>query len=156
MIDYRGSRLIALQRCAPTTAAVTAALEEAFVQVGKPARVLSDNGPCFTSNAFVEFLARHGVEHTRIRPGHPWTNGRIERIFRTFKETVFAHIWLFGSLAQIDRFCADFIQFYNRDRPHSSYGGRTPDEVFFERPSPARPLGRVDYFDGELHWYRLG
>jgi len=42
--------------------------------------------------------APFSIDHTRIRPAHPWTNGRIERLFRTFKEAVFAHIWLFGSL----------------------------------------------------------
>ena len=36
------------------------------------------------------------------------------------------------------------------------WGGRTPDEVYFGREAPERPLGRVDYFDGGLHWYRLG
>ncbi len=94
--------------------------------------------------------------HSRIRPGHAWTNGRIERLFRTFKETVFRYTWVFTSPRQLDRWCADFTTFYNRDRPHSSYGGLTPDEVAAgaEKPSPARR--RVSYFDGRMKWYAFG
>jgi transposase InsO family protein len=158
VVDYHGSRLVTLERCLPTTAALTAALSRAFNEHGLPERLLSDNGAQFTSLGFEVFLAARGIDHTRTLPAHPWTNGRIERLFRTFKETVFHHagLWLFGSLAQIDRFCADFVQFYNRDRPHSAYGGRTPDEVYFGRCRQRRSLGRVTYFDGALNWYRFG
>ncbi|MHB8420134.1 MAG: integrase core domain-containing protein [Myxococcales bacterium] len=156
IVDYHGSRLVTLERCLPTTAAVTAALQRTFAEHGMPHRILSDNGPQFTSLDFELFLAAHGIDHTRTRPAHPWTNGRIERLFRTFKEIVFAHIWLFKSLPQIDRNCADFERFYNRDRPHSAYGGRTPDEVYFAKSLQRRSLGRVAYFDGALSWYRFG
>ena len=156
VVDYHGSRLVTLQRCLPTTAAVTSVLERLFAEHGVPHRLLSDNGPQFTSLDFELFLATNSVDHTRIRPAHPWTNGRVERVFRTFKETVFDCIWLFASVGQIDRYCADFMQFYNRDRPHSSYEGRTPNEVFFGHKRKAPAKARVTYFDGQLNWYRLG
>ncbi len=97
------------------------------------------------------------VGHTTTWPAHPWTNGRIERIFGTYKRTVFGLIWLFSSLGQVDRFVADFLRWYNADRPHSSWGGRSPDEVSFGRPKriPPRPE-RVAYFDGRLVWWKFG
>ena len=156
VVDYKGSRLILLQRCRPTAAAVTSALQLAFDRFGKPDRILSDNGPAYRSLELALFLADHGVDHRFTLPAHPWTNGRIERLFRTFKDTVFRYIWLFASLRQIDRYCADFMAFYNRDRPHSAYDGRTPNEVFFGLKRTARPQTRVSYFDGQLHWYRFG
>ena len=76
--------------------------------------------------------------------------------FRTFKETVFHWVWVFKSIEQIDRFSADFVQFYNRDRPHSSWGGRTPDEVYFNRSKQYGATSRVRYFDGHLCWYKFG
>jgi hypothetical protein len=65
-------------------------------------------------------------------------------------------VWLFAGTGQIDRYCSDFLRWYNRDRPHGSYEGRTPDEVFFGRGKQVRPMQRVSYFDGHLHWYRFG
>jgi transposase InsO family protein len=155
--DYHGSRVMTLERlAAPTAANVRAALERAFERHGVPERVLTDNGTVFKAGVLEDLLRSRGVEHTFTRPAHPWTNGRIERLFRTFKQTVFAHIWLFASLGEIDRYCRDFVQFYNRDRPHSRFDDRTPDEVYFGRTPTKRPLGRVTYFDGHLHWYRFG
>ena len=156
VVDYHGSRLVALERCRPTAAAISATLARVFAKHGTPDRLLSDNGPAFRSLDFALFLAAHDVDHTFTRPNHPWTNGRIERVFRTFKETVFRYLWLFASVREIDRYCADFLRFYNRDRPHSSYDGRTPDEVFFGLKRKGRSQGRVAYFDGQLAWYRFG
>ncbi|MGC9986824.1 MAG: integrase core domain-containing protein [Polyangia bacterium] len=157
VVDYHGSRLVALQRLAwPTTAAVTRVLDEAFRRHGVPVRILTDNGPILRSKAFETFLAEHTVRHSRIRPAHAWTNGRIERLFRTFKETVFRYAWVFTSLRQIDRWYADFMQLHNRDRPHSSYGGLTPDEVVAGRKQASPPLGRVTYFDGRVKWCAFG
>jgi transposase InsO family protein len=157
VVDFHGSRLVALERvAAPTTAEVIRVLAGAFAREGVPRRILSDRGPQFTSGAFAAFLEAHEVEHTRTRPWHPWTNGRIERIFRTFKETVFGLVWFIRGQRQLDRFCDDFREFYNRDRPHSAWGGRTPDEVRFGRPKRIGALGTVSYFDGLLAWHRFG
>lgn len=102
------------------------------------------------------FLTDRGVEHSFTRPRHPWTNGRIERLFRTFKGLVFQHFWMLSRPAQVDRLCADFLTHYNRDRPHAAFGSRTPDEVFFGRPPTERPLGPAVYFEGRFRWFRFG
>jgi transposase InsO family protein len=54
------------------------------------------------------------------------------------------------------RWCADFTIFYNRDRPHGSYGWLTPGEVAAGATSPAPPRGRVSYFGGRMKWYAFG
>jgi len=157
VVDYQGSRLVGLRRLVwPTSAAVICALDEIFRQHGKPVRILTDNGSILRSLEFEAFLAEHNVRHSLTRPAHPWTNGRIERLFRTFKETVFRYAWVFTSFRQVDRWCADFTTFYNRDRPHSSYGGLTPDEVAAGAKEPASARGRVTYFDGRMKWYAFG
>ena len=157
VVDYHGSRLMALERVRwPNTAEVIRVVERTFAEHGAPARLLSDNGAVFKAFDFELFLCKHGVDHTFTKPRHPWTNGRIERLFRTFKETIFTSRWLITSTRQVDRFCKDFVTFYNRDRFHSSFNNRTPDEVYFARPRRKRPIGRVTYFDGALNWYRFG
>jgi len=126
-----------------------------FTEVGAAARLLTDNGIVFRAFSFELMLSQHDVEHVRTRPRRPQTNGCIERLFRTFKETVFTWIWLFSSVDQIDRFCADFMTFYNHDRPHSRFDGRTPDEVFFGLPRQLRSRGSVRYFDGLFLWHKF-
>ena len=95
------------------------------------------------------FLELHGVEHTFIFPGHAWTNGRIERAFRTLKETVRRFARIFVSRRHLRRFCEGFLAYYNRCRCHSSYWGFTPDEIFTERPAAAL-LAELSLFDGQL------
>jgi transposase InsO family protein len=131
-------------------------LGEAFVREGLPERILSDNGSQFRAEALNAFLQAKGVKQVFIRPAHPWTNGRIERVFRTFKEVVFQRFWMRGSTRQLDRFCRDFLLWHNRDRPHGRFGSLTPNEVAAGVSLPRRALGRVLYFDGRLPWYRLG
>jgi putative transposase len=160
VVDYHGSRLVAFERITgwPNAAEVAAVLERAVREHGAPERVLTDRAPLFRAPAVQTLLEQHGIKHSLIRPCHAWTNGRIERVFKTVKETVFRHVglWLFKSTAEVDRFCADFLRFYNRDRPHESFAGRTPDEVYFARRKTLRVLERTSYFDGRLRWYRFG
>jgi transposase InsO family protein len=157
VVDYHGSRLVAFERLRwPTAAEVARVFGNAVRDHGPPERLLTDRGSVFRAACFEDLLAKHRVRHILIRPAHPWTGGRIERVFRTFKQTVFGLVWLVASPRQLDRFASDFITWHNRDRPHASYSGLTPDEVFLGRPKQARPLGRVQYFDGLLLSYRFG
>ena len=45
---------------------------------GYPRAVRTDNGPEFTSRAFIAWTQKHGVEHLLIEPGKPMQNGYIE------------------------------------------------------------------------------
>ena len=56
----------------------------AFTGIGHPTvlhrpRLLSDNGPCFVSKALKQYLDDEGIDHTRGKPYHPMTKGKIER-----------------------------------------------------------------------------
>ena len=157
VVDYFGSRLVAFEPLGwETSSTVARALEAAFQRHGAPARLLTDRGRVMCSRGVEALLSRHGVRHTVTHPQHPWTNGRIERVFRLFKETVFGLVWLVASPAQLASFCSDFMQWHNRDRPHGSWEGRTPDEVYFGRPRRQGALGTATYFGGRLRWYRFG
>ena len=48
-------------------------------------RVLSDNGAAYKSFVFRDACAAAGIRHTRIKPRHPWTNGRAERFIGTIQ-----------------------------------------------------------------------
>jgi len=156
-VDFHGDRVVFRERLrAPTTVEVQRVPARVFAQVGTSARLITDNGSVFRAFAFELMLSKHDVEHVFTRPRRPQTNGRIARLFRTFKMTVSIWIWPFSNLDQIDRFCADFITFYNRDRPHSRFEGKTPDEVFFHRPRQLYSRGPAQYFDVLFLWHRFG
>ncbi|KMQ82260.1 polyprotein of retroviral, partial [Lasius niger] len=53
---------------------------EAF---GLPERIISDRGPCFTSNELEKYCAENGIAHTLNSTAHPQGNGMVERANRT-------------------------------------------------------------------------
>ena len=53
----------------------------------------------------------------------------IERLWRSLKyECVFLNVFETGSQARAG--IGRWIGYYNTSRPHSSFGGRTPNEVY--------------------------
>jgi putative transposase len=49
------------------------------VKVRHRPRLLSDNGPCYISKDLAEYLEEKEMTHTRGKPYHPQTQGKIER-----------------------------------------------------------------------------
>ena len=58
------------------------------VHVEHRPRLLSDNGPCYVAKGLATYLKQHGLTHTRGRPYHPMTQGKIERYHRSMKNVV--------------------------------------------------------------------
>ena len=135
MDDY--SRYIISWRLCTGMAAsdVSATLKDALRAAGlsrkQRPRLLSDNGPCYRSGELKEWLADHGVDHTRGKPYHPMTQGKIERWHRTMKDRILLeHYYLPGALeARIGA----FITHYNTRRYHESLNNLTPEDVWLGR-----------------------
>lgn len=155
IVDYHGSYLIALEPLPwPSSKNLARMFERACESHGTPERVLTDRGPELRAAPFTAMLARLGVEHTLTRPHHPWTNGRVERLFRTFKETVRAHLWVVESRGHWHEVCRDFTSFYNDHRPHQSFAGNTPAETYLGRRASTLPTPTT-FFNGRLRWWRF-
>jgi transposase InsO family protein len=94
-------------------------------------RLLSDNGPCYIAGDLATWLSDQGIPHTRGSPGHPQTQGKIERWHQTLKNRILLeNDFLPGDLeAQIDA----FVDHYNQRRYHESLGNLTPADVYFGR-----------------------
>jgi putative transposase len=58
------------------------------VRVRHRPRLLSDNGPSYVSAQLGSWLAEHGMKHTRGKPYHPMTQGKIERYHRSMKNQI--------------------------------------------------------------------
>ena len=88
-------------------------------------RVLSDNGPAYRSFAFRDACQAAGIRHTRTRPFHPWTNGRVERFIGTIQREC-AYRDSFTSDEERALAIALFVPWYNTQRPHRALRGLSP------------------------------
>ena len=68
-----------------TSAKCILVLESLFSRFGFPLRIVSDNGPQFTSEEFKHFLRTYGIAHSLTAPYKPSTNGEAERFVQTLK-----------------------------------------------------------------------
>lgn len=107
---------------------VTRILDRAAIFRGYPDAVRTDNGPEFTSRAFMAWALRHGIRHILIEPGRPMQNGYIESFNGKFRDECLNEHW-FTSLAQSRDVLAEWRRDYNQVRPHSSCG-RIPPAQF--------------------------
>ena len=109
---------------------VTRILDRAAVFRGYPLAVRTDNGPEFTSRAFMGWASSHGIQHILIQPGRPMQNGYIESFNGKFRDECLNEQW-FDSLAQARSVISTLRKDYNEVRPHSSLG-RIPPAKFAE------------------------
>ena len=91
------------------------------------ARILSDNGSGYRSARFAATCHELGVRHTRTRPYHPWTNGRVERFNRTLQRECLYVGEHFTTDEERRYAIALWLAGYHADRPHIALGGLTPD-----------------------------
>jgi putative transposase len=88
-------------------------------------RIISDNGPQFIAKDFKEFIRLCGMTHVKTSPYYPQSNGKIERWHRSLKaECIRPGVPL--SLADARRLVANYVNYYNDTRLHSSIGYITP------------------------------
>ncbi|WP_371345425.1 IS3 family transposase [Ancylobacter sp. IITR112] len=104
------------------------ALEEALSRFGRPSIFNTDQGSQFTSPRFAKVLLDAGVRISMDGRGRWMDNVFIERLWRSLKyECIYLNAFETGSEARAG--IGRWITYYNRTRPHSALGGRTPEEV---------------------------
>jgi transposase InsO family protein len=112
-----------------TGASAAFALETAAVEFARLGvrieRVLTDNGAGYKSHAYRDAIHRLGARHKRTRPWRPQTNGKAERVIQTLLRE-WAYGRLYTSNAERTQALPAFVDFYNRHRPHTALGGRSP------------------------------
>jgi transposase InsO family protein len=136
--DY--SRFIISWRLCTSMAAtdVTDTLDDALEITGlnqacinhKP-RLLSDNGPCYVSGQLADYLKDQNMTHTRGRPYHPQTQGKIERWHRSMKNQILLNHYYFPS--ELEQQLENFVNYYNHQRYHESLQNLTPADVYYGR-----------------------
>jgi transposase InsO family protein len=113
---------------------------------GWPAATLTDNAAVYTSrftggrNGFEYLLAWLGVRQKNGMPGHPQTQGKVERFQQTLKRWL-ARQPAARDLAELGAQLETFRTIYNERRPHRAIGRRTPAAAYAGRPK-VHPAGR--------------
>ncbi len=105
-------------------------LEEAFARYGQPDIVNTDQGSQFTANAFTEAVLGRGIRLSMDGKGSWRDNVFVERVWRSIK---YEEVYLkaYESVSHARRSIGEYINLYNRKRPHSSLADQTPDEAYF-------------------------
>jgi transposase InsO family protein len=91
-------------------------------------------GGQFTAGDFLDVLREHGIAISMDGKGSWRDNVFVERLWKTIK---YEHVYLhaYDSISDARTKIATYLEFYNSRRPHSRIDRRTPDDVYFDRPS---------------------
>jgi putative transposase len=106
---------------------VTRVLEWVIQMRGKPGSLRCDNGPEFTSRHFLAWCEEQQIRLIHIQPGRPMQNGRVESFNGRLRDECLNANW-FPTMSEAKRKIEAWREEYNRERPHSSLGYRTPEE----------------------------
>jgi putative transposase len=94
---------------------------------GRPASLITDNGPEFAGLALERWAHDRQVQHRFITPGKPSQNGYIESFNGKLRDECLNENE-FISLQHARELIETFREDYNQLRPHSSLGDLTPTE----------------------------
>jgi putative transposase len=105
------------------------ALQEAYRRFGKPDIVNTDQGSQFTAQEFVDAVLGNEVKLSMDGRGAWRDNVFVERIWRSVKyERVYLRAY--GSVATARTDIAEYIDWYNVERGHSSLDDKTPEQAW--------------------------
>jgi putative transposase len=106
---------------------VVRTLAALFERRGEPSFIRSDNGPEFIAKAVERWLELSGVKTLYIKPGSPWENAYSETFIGRFGDELLKRE-VFTNLLEAKVLLEEYRNHYNRERPHSALGYRTPTE----------------------------
>ena len=115
---------------------------------GLPQSTLTDNGSVYTSrftggrNGFEYLLASLGITQKNGHPGHPQTQGKIERFHQTQKRWLAAQPAA-ATMAELQTQLDTFTHIYNQIRTHRALHGDTPAHAY-AATTKAAPANRPD------------
>jgi transposase InsO family protein len=163
-LDDHSRYLLASQACRRVTGqtVITTFLTTAGVY-GMPQSTLTDNGSVYTSrftggrNGFEYLLANLGITQKNGHPGHPQTQGKIERFQQTLKRWLAAQPAA-ATIAELQTQLDTFTGIYNQIRAHRALHGATPAHAYAAtiKAAPAAQPRNPHYRVRHDHVDRLG
>lgn len=127
----------------PCLTHVVDVLAECFERYGRPRTIMTDNAGVFVGtlmihkdktrkSGFEEFLCERKIKWVTSAPYYPQTNGKAEAFIRTVLAECLVLILRhrgaesYAGPEDLEMVLAEYIEYYNRYRPHSAIGYDTP------------------------------
>jgi putative transposase len=132
LIDVATRRVLAHKLCTTLEAHhAVEIVEQAINRFGAPEIVNTDQGSQFTALEFTEAITKRGIKLSMDGKGAWRDNVFVERFWRTVKyERIYKRAYDTVSEARDD--IAEYIDWYNNKRPHTSLDDRTPKRAYDE------------------------
>jgi putative transposase len=107
------------------------ALERALRLYPAPEIFNTDQGSQFTGKAFTGVLKKHEIRISMDGKGRCMDNIFIERLWRSVK---YEEVYLndYATTEELRKGLRKYFHFYNTERPHQTFNGATPLEVYKE------------------------
>ena len=85
LVYYTGHLLIVWKLNAMTSQHVINHFKLVFSEYEWPNTLVSDNGPCYASEAFTKIMQEYNVNHITSSPHYPQSNGLVEKFVQIVK-----------------------------------------------------------------------
>lgn len=118
---------------------MTDLLEWIVKERGKSRAIRTDNGSEFTSSVFTNWCHKHRIEIRYTQPRKPTQNAFIKRFNRSYRTEVL-DARIFNNLIEVRKITAEWMEYYNSDRPHESLQNISPMQYYLlkKKNSPAQ------------------
>tara|TARA_B100000614_G_scaffold229554_1_gene222036 strand:+ start:154 stop:570 length:417 start_codon:yes stop_codon:yes gene_type:complete len=107
------------------------ALRAAIEAHGIPEIFNTDQGCQYTSHDFTIVLKEHEIKISMDGKGSWMDNVMIERLWRSVKYECL-YLQEVDSIKELKNSLANWFIFYNQERPHATFSGRRPNDVYYE------------------------
>jgi len=151
ILDDHSRFSICIKACAcEDEKSVKEGLKAAFRNYGLPEEMTMDNGAPWRGSQrhlskITVWLMRLGIKVYHSTPGHPQTQGKLERFHRSLKEEVLKY-HQFSSLHNAQIRFDEWREIYNSQRPHEGIGLKCPKERYKSSPrSYPEKLPDIEY-----------
>ena len=136
----------------PTSEQIRGALGRAIRKAdAAPKYIICDKGSQFDNEGFRDWCRRRGVRPPRYGAvGKRGSIAVVERAILTIKTLLATLAIISLNRRQFHRELDLLVGWYNDHRPHTTLGGRTPNEHYFNR----RPANRQPRFEPRQRWPR--
>ena len=131
LLDDKSRYVVALQaRSSEREQDMLSLLVSTLQRWGRPRALYLDNGSTYSGQALATACARLGLALVHARPYDPEARGKMERFWRTLRESLLDHLDRTLSLAAVQQRLDTFLERHYHCQPHASLFGDTPGLVW--------------------------